>query len=140
MQPEQIDNVAITVIRAAKSENPPYTFQELRAVLKEHYSPKMTMQDVIYILCEVFDKALKDKRLKISFGPEKHSKLLLAPLNMLLTENMTKLSLTEVNLQTAITIETMYNNFIHNIISILRMCNRSEAPELADEPEEAQTS
>lgn len=129
----KIDDVTAHVIRAAKSENPPYTFLELREVLKDIYSPKMTLQDTVLILCEVFQKAVMDPRLKIGFSPENMSKLLLAPLNRIMTEGMTQFPIVALTMETSLSIETLYNYYIHHIISILRLCYRGDAPELADE-------
>ncbi|MGP1715788.1 MAG: hypothetical protein ACTS9Y_01290 [Methylophilus sp.] len=133
MQSEQIDDVAAHVIRAAKSENPPYTFIELREVLKDIYSPKMTLQDSVLILSEVFQKAVMDRRLKIGFSPEAMSKLLLSPINRIMTDNMTQFPKVELTMETTLSIETLYNYFIHHIITILRLCYRGDAPELADD-------
>lgn len=127
------DDVLAHVIRAAKSDNPPYTFLALRDVLKKFYSDKMTLQDAIYVLMEMYHKAVNDPRLQISTTPDATSKLLLAPLNMAITDAMMQKPIKSVSLQTTVTLENVYDNFIHHIIASFRLCNRSEVPELQDE-------
>lgn len=127
------DDVLAHVIRAAKSDTPPYTFLALRDVLKKFYSDKMTLQDVIYVLMEMYHKAVNDPRLHISTTPDATSKLLLAPLNMAITDAMMQKPMKSVSLQTTVTLENVYDNFIHHIIVSFRLCNRSEVPELQDE-------
>lgn len=125
-----IDSVLAHVIRASKSDAPPFTFHELREILKLYYSKKMTMQDVIEVLCELHELAKLDARLKIPAGTKETSKLLLAPISIAMSDSVNKGS--HLSLSTSMSLEDFYNNFIYYIISQFRFCHRGGIPELAD--------